>query len=98
LFQELEKNGVTPFLVHGKNVTHGLDAFGFITGKEADIGKAAKLVLFPKNVKDIVDYLDERHRSAGREERGFRADTPPRKLNLVRFELMFYLVCTYGGR
>ena len=97
MFQELGKNGVTPFLVHGKNVTHGLDAFGFITGKEADIGKAAKLVLFPKNVKDIVDYLDERHRSAGR-ERGFRADTPPRTLNLVRFELMFYLVCTYGGR
>jgi hypothetical protein len=83
LFQELGKNGVPPFLVHGKNVTHGLDAFGFITGKDGDIGKAAKLVLFPKNVKDIVDYLDERHRSAGL-ERGFRADTPPRTLNLAR--------------
>ena len=78
-------------------MTHGLDAFVFITGKDGDIGKAAKLVLSPKNVKDIVAYLDEKHKSASR-ERGFRADTPPRKLNLVRFELMFYLVCTYGGR
>ena len=59
-------------------MTHGLDAFGFITGKEGDIGKAVKLVLFPKNVKDIVDYLDEKQKSTDPAERGFRADTPPR--------------------
>ena len=82
MFQELEKNGVTPFLAQGKNVTHGLDAFGFITGKDVDIGKPVKLVLFPKNVKDIVYYLDEKQRfTVGlATARGFGADTPPRTL------------------